>query len=143
MPYPNFYPQQQFYPNQQQTYFQSQPQMQMPQQQTPQTNGLIGIPSEADARNYPVALGNSVTFKDESAPYIYTKTMGFSQLEPPRFEKYRLIKEDAETVEPEKKVDYAEKAELEAVKTELKTVKADLAKLKKVKREVIIEDDDE
>ena len=38
----------------------------------------------------------SVTFKDETAPYIYTKTMGFSQLDRPIFDKYRLIKEDAE-----------------------------------------------
>ena len=35
------------------------------------------------------------------------------------------------------------KAELEAVRNELKTLKTDLAKLKKVKREVIVEDDDE
>ena len=48
-----------------------------------------------EARNYPVAYGASVTFKDETAPYIYTKTMGFSQLDTPRFEKFRIVKEEA------------------------------------------------
>lgn len=28
------------------------------------------------------------------APYVYTKTMGFSQLDRPIFEKYKLIKEE-------------------------------------------------
>lgn len=59
-----------------------------------QNGGLVSIPSEDDARKYPVAPGNSVTFKDENAPYVYTKTMGFSQLDRPLFEKFRLVKED-------------------------------------------------
>ena len=39
-----------------------------------------------------------MTFKDETAPYIYSKTMGYSQLDRPVFEKYKLVKE--ETQEP-------------------------------------------
>jgi hypothetical protein len=58
------------------------------------SNGFISVRSEMEARNYPVGLGNSVTFKDENAPYVYTKTMGFSQLDIPRFEKYKLVKEE-------------------------------------------------
>lgn len=57
-------------------------------------NAFISVRNEMEARNYPVAYGNSVTFKDENAPYIYTKTM-ISQLEAPRFDKYRLVKEEA------------------------------------------------
>ena len=77
------------YPMYQQQYYQ-------PQQQT-----IVSVRNEAEARNYPVAFGASVTFKDETAPYIYTKTMGFSQLDTPRFEKFRIVREepsDAETV---------------------------------------------
>ena len=37
-------------------------------------------------------------FKDENSPYVYTKTMGFSQLDRPQFEKYRLVKEEADNV---------------------------------------------
>ena len=59
-----------------------------------QNGGLVSITSEDEARKYPVAPGNSVTFKDENAPYVYTKTMGFSQLDRPLFEKFRLVKED-------------------------------------------------
>lgn len=88
-------------PNYYNPYFQ-QPYQQMPQQTQPQlqpqiqSNGFISVPSEEVARNYPVAPGNSVTFKNENAPYVYTKTMGFSQLDRPSFEKYKLVKEDVE-----------------------------------------------
>lgn len=92
--------------------FQGQPMMQQPvpsvqMPQTPpgqtmqgqpvqqiQNGGFITVRSEAEARNYPVAPGTSVTFKHETAPYCYTKTMGFSQFEAPRFEKFRLVKEE-------------------------------------------------
>ena len=69
---------------------QNQPQPQI------QNGGFVSVRNETEARNYPVALGNSVTFKDETAPYIYTKTMGFSQLDVPRFDKYKLVKESTE-----------------------------------------------
>lgn len=68
------------------------------QMQQPIQNGFVNVRNEAEARNYPVALGNSVTFKDETSPYIYTKTMGFSQLDAPKFDKYKLVKES--TTEP-------------------------------------------
>ena len=75
------------------------PQFQMPMQN--QNNGFVSVRNEMEARNYPVAYGNSVTFKDETAPYVYTKTMGFSQLDPPVFEKYKLVKEEAEAPKSE------------------------------------------
>lgn len=79
-----------------QNYF---PQQQIqPQQSQPQNGGFIPVPSEDVARNYPVAPGNSVTFKNENAPYVYTKTMGFSQLDRPIFEKYKLVREEDEPV---------------------------------------------
>lgn len=73
-------------------YFQNQ--FVQPQVQQNQNNGFVSVRSEMEARNFPVGYGNSVTFKDETAPYVYTKTMGFSQLEPPVFEKYKLVKEE-------------------------------------------------
>lgn len=66
-----------------------------------QNGGFICVPSEEDARKYPVAPGNSVTFKNENAPYVYTKTMGFSQLDRPLFEKFRLVKEEDVEVQNE------------------------------------------
>ena len=74
----------------------------MPQNQQVQTP-FVNVRSEAEARNFPVGFGNVVCFKDESAPYIYTKAMGFSQSDKPVFEKYR--REDNET-KPE--TDYRE-----------------------------------
>ena len=83
------------YPYQPQDYPQQAPPQQMMAQQQPQiqNGGFISVRNEEEARCDPVAIGNSVTFKDETAPYVYTKTMGFSQLDRPIFEKYRLVKE--------------------------------------------------
>lgn len=84
------------YPNYNNPYMYQQP-YQVPAQQQPlqiQNGGFISVRNEAEARNYPVAPGNSVTFKDETSPYVYTKTMGFSQLDRPIFERYKLIKEE-------------------------------------------------
>lgn len=64
-------------------------------QTTPRNSDFIIVRSEAEARNYPVAFGTTVTFKDENTPYMYTKTMGMSQLDRPVFEKYKLVKETA------------------------------------------------
>lgn len=157
-PYPQFYPQfYQQYPQQQAQQPIQQPQQPIAppiQQPNPQpiSSGLISIPSEADARNYPVGYGQSVSFRDENAPYLYTKTMGFSQLEPPKFEKYKLIKESAdspdkplENNQTEKLPTYAEKSDIEDVRAEIRGLKDEVAKLKekKKKKEVIVDDDDE
>lgn len=92
---PYYYPQQQQMMPVQQMQPQQQQQVQT-QQQVPQiqNGGFVSVRNENEARGYPVAPGNSITFKDETAPYVYTKTMGFSQLDRPIFEKYKLVKED-------------------------------------------------
>ena len=72
------------------------PQMQPFQQQNNTRSDFVVVRSEEEARNFPVAFGNTVTFKNESEPYMYTKTMGLSQLDRPVFEKYKLIKEQAQ-----------------------------------------------
>lgn len=64
------------------------------QPQQIQNSGFVSVRSIEEAFNWPVAPGNSITFKDENAPFVYTKTKGFSPLEQPTFEKYRLVKED-------------------------------------------------
>lgn len=70
-----------------------QPQQQQQNQQI-QNGGFVSVPNMEYARNYPVAPGNSVTFKIESQPYICTKTLGFSQLDQPIFEVFKLVKEE-------------------------------------------------
>ena len=79
-----FNPYQQYYPQTQQNY----------QQQTQmQSGGFVSIPNEDMVASYPVAPGNCVTFKVEGKPIVLEKSMGFSQLEAPKIEKYRLVKE--------------------------------------------------
>lgn len=107
MAYPNYY-----YPVGYQPY-----QMQ-PAPQQPQTAGFIRVPSEDVARNWNVLPGTSATFINENAPYCYTKTVGASQLDGSRFEKYRLVKEDDEPqnqVET-KQVEYVLKSEFDSLK---------------------------
>ena len=121
MAYPNYY--QNFYPQQ-------------PQQA--RSNDFILVPNEETARNYPVAPGNSVNFKDENASYIYTKTMGFSQFDQPIFKKYKLIEEETRNL-PEKAVEVNEainvsindlKSKIEANSSEIEALKKELTELR-------------
>lgn len=118
---------------QQQAQQQQQAQTQQMQQPTIQQSGFVPVRSEQEARSYPVAPGNSVTFKDENAPYCYVKTMGFNQLDQPTFERYRLVKEDSpvmaqntpttqESAEGSKHTDYALKSDLDAIWSELEAL---------------------
>ena len=106
------------YPYQYQMY---QPQM-MPQQQA--APGVVSVRSMQEAQNYPVAPGNSVMFRDENAPYVYTKTMGYSQLDRPTFEKYRLVKE--EITEPAQVPVTADRTEIEQIRAEIERIKQEL-----------------
>lgn len=135
---------------------QSQP-VQQPIQQNVQQGGFVRVQSENEARMYPVAPGNSVTFIDETAPYCYTKTMDMSQLDRPKFEKYRLVKEEDAPVSHQsgasasngstaQNVAYAQKSDLDAIWNELDALKAKLEQASKktpvkVKKQEV--DDDE
>lgn len=123
------------------SYFPQQNYMGQAQQQQPmqiQNGGLISVRSELEAKNYPIASGTSITFKDENAPYVYTKTMGFSQLDRPTFEKFRLVKEDvgegfqnapnqAQAQNPINLSDYVQKAEFEALRSEFEAFRKELS----------------
>lgn len=99
--------------------------------QTPQiqNGGFVMVRSEDEARNYPVAFGNSVTFKDETSPYIYCKTMGFSQLDRPIFEKFRLVKEEQHQ-QIENKVAESKKVENDSLREEITRIWGEIDVLK-------------
>ncbi len=107
------------------------PQMQNPytvpqqpvQQQQIRSGGIVSVASEDEARRYPVAPGYTVTMRDETGPYLYEKTMGYSQLDQPIFRKARIVFEDDAQSQQEKqeepsepKVAYAELKQLEALR---------------------------
>lgn len=97
MNYPYYQPMQNqaFQQNYQQNQaFQQQPQNYQQQNQQIQNGGFMLVPSEDMARTYPVAPGNCVTFKIEGKPIVMEKSMGFSQLEAPRIDRYRLVREE-------------------------------------------------
>lgn len=133
----------------------TQPQNQMNQTQMIQSQsqimngGFISVRSIEEAYNHPVAPGNSVTFKDENAPYIYTKTMGFSQLEQPIFEKYRLVRETQKDTEQtfNNKVDNLsienQKCDIKEIREVLQGLQKDIKKLKDFKAQFDDEKDRE
>lgn len=95
-----------------------QPAPSAPNVNAPLQISCVVVQSEQEAKSYPVAPGNNVIFKNETDPFMYSKTMGNSPLDPPVFEKYRLVKEDeteSKTVEKTEKInlaDYARRSEL-------------------------------
>ena len=112
--YPSYYPQvQSMY---------SAPQQQPVNQQI-RSGGIVSVAGEDEARRYPVAPGYTVTMRDENGPYLYEKTMGYSQLDQPIFRKARIVFEDDAPVEEKKQeepdepqVVYAELKQLEALR---------------------------
>lgn len=115
--------------------YQYNPYQQIQQQVQPQiqNGGFVSVRSIEEAYNYPVAPGNSVTFKDENSPYVYTKTRGFSQLDQPVFEKYRLVKEE-NTQEASKQAQNAVDCdkEIKLLWDEINTLKGQINALKEV-----------
>lgn len=115
MAYNNIYPQ----------FYQQYPQQQMQQQTNQlqmQSGGFMSVPTEQDARNYPVAPGNVMTFKIENQPIVCEKAQGFSQLEGPIFNKYRLVKEDASLPQTPEET-FNAKDEIEQLKKDVKELK--------------------
>lgn len=119
MIYPQYsYPS--YYPQMQNMYTAGQQQQPAPQQI--RSGGIVSVANEDEARRYPVAPGYTVTMRDENGPYLYEKTMGYSQLDQPIFRKARIVFEDdakipekpAEPAEPPKI--YAELKQLEALR---------------------------
>lgn len=111
-------------------------------QQQIRSGGIVSVSGEDEARRYPVAPGYTVTMRDETGPYLYEKTMGFSQLDQPIFRKARIVFEDAHQPTQEAAeqpatpaVVYAELAQLEALReavtADINDIKAALAALNK------------
>ena len=105
-----------------------------PQPMQIQNGGFVSVRSAQEAFNYPVALGNSVTFKDETAPYIYVKTRGFSQLEEPVFEQFQLVKVDnsQKATDPAQttSAEYVLKSDISALKEEIDLLKKKVSEFK-------------
>lgn len=105
-----------------------------------QNSGFVRVQNETQAREYPVALGDSVTFINENAPYCYTKSMGLSQLESPVFKRFRLVEEDMQNTQSNiqqsqiENIDlsqYISKNEFETLKISFETLKNEFENMKK------------
>ena len=138
MPNPNY--QQYIVPYMQYPYPQVQPQIQQSQthqsaQNTPpiQNSGFIMVRSEEEAYRYPVASGHCMTFKVENEPIVIEKSMSFSQLDAPKIDRYRLVREDVvEAPKPIEDVDAVVSMpddvmdELQAIRREIEGIKKKL-----------------
>lgn len=114
---PSYYPQM---PQQLQNIYGTQ---QQPVQQQIRSGGIVSVANEDEARRYPVAPGYTVTMRDENGPYLYEKTMGFSQLDQPIFRKARIVFED-DAIKPENQKKPEEPTEPPKVYAELKQLEA-------------------
>ena len=123
MIYPQYgYTSPSYYPQVQNPYAAPQQPVQQSIQQI-RSGGIVSVANETEARHYPVAPGYTVTMRDENGPYLYEKTMGYSQLDQPIFRKARIVFEDDAQSTQEKqekpeepKVIYAELKQLEALR---------------------------
>ena len=94
MIYPQYgYTSPSYYPQVQNPYAAPQQPVQQSIQQI-RSGGIVSVANETEARHYPVAPGYTVTMRDENGPYLYEKTMGYSQLDQPIFRKARIVFED-------------------------------------------------
>ena len=107
--------------------------MQPPQPIQPpiRNNGFIVVATEEDAYKYPVAYGNCVTCKVENEPIVIEKSMSFSQLDNPRIDRYRLVREDI--VDAPKTIDEVEVEDTpqDELKLEIEAIRHDLEDIKK------------
>ena len=99
MNFQNYFPQSYY----QSMYGQPQPNVAVPympvqNQQAPQVQNqqivLIPVKNENEMLSYPLAPNSSAKFINENEPYIYTKTMDAFQMDKPKIERYRLVKEE-------------------------------------------------
>lgn len=119
MIYPQYsYPS--YYPQMQNMYAAGQ---QQPAPQQIRSGGIVSVANEDEARRYPVAPGYTVTMRDENGPYLYEKTMGYSQLDQPIFRKARIVFED-DAIKQEKQEKPEEPAEPPKIYAELKQLEA-------------------
>lgn len=126
MPYPNYF--NNYYGNASGNYPNQTMQQFVPQIQN---SGFIVVKSEQEIFNYPVGCGNSVNFKLENAPYLYTKTMGFSQFDKPVIEKYKLVKEDTQETIVEEKKPEVDNSALDSIKGEIEDIWKEIEAIKK------------
>ena len=109
-----------------------------------QTSGLITIQSEMEARSYPVAPGNTLLFKHQSEPYLYTKSMGYSLMEPPQFEIYRRVDETAQETAGAPLIAETKSCCSEELKSELEALRERIEALEKpkktIKKEVVADE---
>lgn len=115
---PQYYPQ---IPQQLQNMYGTAQQQPAPQQI--RSGGIVSVANEDEARRYPVAPGYTVTMRDENGPYLYEKTMGYSQLDQPIFRKARIVFED-DAIKQENPEKPEEPAEPPKIYAELKQLEA-------------------
>ena len=99
----------------------------------PQQASFIRVQNEQQAREWPIAPGNSMTFIDDNNPYCYTKSMGMSQFDIPVFKRFRLTEEIVQNTQEEPPntpqvnlSEYMTKAEFEPFKSLLERIEKEL-----------------
>ncbi len=92
--------------------------------------GFMSVRGRDIAVNYPIAPGNTIFFKDETAPFIYVKTMGYSPLDKPTLDIYK--REDL-TVSPvtESKPSVKDNSEIDKLQEQITMILEDVEGIKR------------
>lgn len=134
--YPQYYQPQQYY-QQSQPQPQPQPQAQQSQGQPKQTQqtSFVSVRSIDEAKNYPIAPGNSITFIDETRPFVYVKSKGNSGFDLADFKIYELVEQkEQQTIDTHSnKSQFVTFAELNPIFEEINALKTEISGLKATK----------
>lgn len=97
--------------------------MMNPVYQVAPTISMVPIPNRQEAINYPVAYGNTVILKDQSAPYIYIKSAGNTQFDTQSFDVYK--KEDQE-----KPIDNTNDNKYDSIMADIESMRSQISELR-------------
>lgn len=111
---------------------QGQPQQGQPQQI--RDGGFVIVKDRAEAKDYPVTPGTSVTFRDEKCEHLFIKTVGANMFDKFDFRSYRIIEETGEdekddAKEKENAISYAD--DIRELKDEYERLRAEISNIKK------------
>lgn len=123
-------------------------------QSQPQNGGFLSVPNEDVVNSYPVGPGNCVTFKIEGKPIVMEKSMGFSQFESPKIDRYRLVKEQPPEAHREPQNEPVDmkpiistidtlKSEIDALWSEVEALKSPPIRKPINKKKEVVDDDSE
>ena len=106
--------------------------------QQSQTTVFYNVSSEDDAYRRSVPPNTTANFINETQGYLYKKSMGMSILEPFLFERYKIVRDDVVTNQPQEQASSPVPPDMSEymTKTEFESYKAIIDEMQKIVKEL-------